>query len=291
MTDYKTSKILVTGASGQLGSRVIDLLKAGGATQVIAGSRDPSKLKIAGVEARKVDFSDVSTLDAAFAGVDQVLIISTDVIGDERARIQIAAVQAAGRAKVKHIAYTSLTNPGPGSAVLLAKEHDATEKAIIATGVPHTLLRNNVYLDMLTQSLAPALASGHWYTAMGQGRIGRITREDCAKAAAAVLLAGPKGNRTLNIAGDEQLTAEETAAIASQVAGKPLQVVHVDDAGLTAGMVGAGLPKPLAELLVSFEAATRLGQSEVKSDFESVTGQKPTSVRAFLSANKAALGA
>ena len=291
MTDYKSSKILVTGAGGQLGAQVVRLLLAGGATQVIAGTRDPSKFTMAGVETRRVDFSDTAVLDAAFAGVDQVLIISTDVIGPERRRIQVAAVEAAARAKVKHIVYTSLTNPEPGSAVILAPDHDATEKAIAATGIAYSLLRNSVYLDMLPQSLAPALASGHWYTAMGQGRIGRITREDCAKAAAAVLLAGPKGNRVLNISGAELLTAEETAAIASAVSGKPLSVVQVDDAGLKAGMVGAGLPAPVADLLVSFETAVRLGQAEVKSDFEAITGAKPMSVKAFLEANRAALGA
>lgn len=291
MTDFKTSKILVTGASGKLGGRIVELLLEGGASNVIAGSRDPSKLSIPGVETRKVDFSDAAGLDAAFAGVDQLLLVSTDVVGEVRQKLQLAAVAAAKRAGVKHIAYTSLTNPGPGSAVTLAPDHDVTEKAITATGIPHTFLRNSVYLDMLLQSLPQALGSGQWYSASGQGRIGRITREDCALAAAAVLLAGPQGNRILEVSGDELLTVDETAAIVSEVTGKPLAVVHVDDAGLTAGMVSAGLPPFVAELLVSFERATRLGQSTVVSQFEAVTGRKPTSVRAFIEANRAAFSA
>lgn len=289
MTDYKASKILVTGAGGNLGRRVVELLREAGATQVIAGSRDPSRLSFADLEMRKVDFADPASLDVAFAGVDQLLLVSTDVIGEVRQKLQLAAVAAAKRAGVKHIVYTSLTNPGPDSAVTLAPDHHITEQAIEATGIPATLLRNAVYMDMLLQALPSALASGQWYTAQGQGKIARITREDCARAAAAALLAGPQGKRVVDVAGGELLTAEETAAIVSDVTGKPINVVHLDDAGLTAGMVGAGLPKEFAELLVSFETATRLGQSNVKSQFAELTGRQPTALRDFLAANKAAL--
>jgi NAD(P)H dehydrogenase (quinone) len=95
----------------------------------------------------------------------------------------------------------------------------------------------------------------------------------------------------LDIANTELLTVEETAALASAVTGKPLSVIHVDDAGLAAGMVGAGMPQPVADLLTSFETAIRLGQGVVTSSFEAVTGRKPTSLRDYLTANKAALGA
>lgn len=291
MTDYKTSKILVTGASGQLGRHVVELLLEAGATHVIAGSRDPSKVAIAGVETRKVDFSDPAGLDTAFAGVDQVLLISTDVVGEIRQKLQVAAVNAAAKAGVKHIVYTSLTNPGPGSAVLLAPDHDVTETAIAATGTPYTFLRNSMYMDMLLQSLPPALSSGQWFSALGQGKVGRITREDCARAAVAALLSGPQGNRVLDISNPEMLTVEETASLVSAVIGKPLSVVHVDDAGLSAGMEGAGLPKQFADLLTSFETSVRLRQFEVESDFEALTGHKPTSLRDYLTANKAALTA
>ena len=287
--DPKRSTILVTGASGKLGRRVVELLRAGGASRVIAGTRQPAAFDLPGVEARKVDFAEPATLDAAFARVDQLLIISTDVVGEVRQTLQRNAVAAAQKAGIAHIVYTSLTNPGPGSAVVLAPDHHVTEEAIKATGADYTLLRNAVYMDMLLQSLPPALASGQWYSAMGQGRIAHITREDCARMAAAVLLAGPTGQRVVEVAGGELRTVEEIAAVASEVTGKPLQVVHVDSAALAAGMAGAGLPQPVADLLASFEEATRLGQSAVKSEVEAVTGRAPMTLRDFLSANRAAL--
>ena len=80
---------------------------------------------------------------------------------------------------------------------------------------------------------------------------------------------------------------EVVAAIAAEVTGRPLAVVHVDDAALTAGMVGAGLPEPVAELLTSFEKAIRLGHAEVATQVAELTGRAPTSVRDFLATNKA----
>jgi NAD(P)H dehydrogenase (quinone) len=291
MTDYTTSKILVTGAGGKLGRRVVELLLDGGATQVIAGSRDPAKLDLPGVETRNVDFSDPAGLDAAFAGVDQLLIVSTDVIGEARQKLQANAVAAAKRAGVKHILYTSLVHPGSDSPVLLAPDHDLTERAIEATGIDYTFLRNALYMENFLGALPPALASGQWYVAWGQGRSAHVSREDCARAAAAALLGGPKGKRAIDVAGPEALTAEEVATIAAEVTGKPLAVVHVDDAALTAGMVGAGLPQPVAELLTSFEQSIRLGHSNVASQVADLTGRPAMSVRDYLTANKAALGA
>lgn len=292
MTDSRNSKILVTGAGGKLGSRIVELLVAGGATNVVAGSRDPGKLAVpAGVETRRVDFADAASLDAAFAGIDQLLLISVDVIGEPRQKLQAAAVAAAERAGIKHILYTSLTNPGEGSPVLLAPDHDLTERAIAATGADYTFLRNALYMENFLQALPPALASGQWYVAWGQGRSAHVTREDCARAAAAAALAGPRGKQVIEVAGPQSLSAEEVAAIATEVTGRPVTVVHVDDAGLKAGMEGAGLPPPVADLLVSFEKGIRLGRADVVSQFEAVTGKPATSLKDFLTANKATLGA
>ena len=291
MTDYKTSKILVTGAGGKLGRRIVELLLEGGGTQVIAGTRDPGKLAIPGVETRKVDFADPAGLDAAFAGVDQVLIVSIDVLGEVRQKLQANAVAAAARAKVKHILYTSLPNPGPESPVVLAPDHHLTEQAIIATGIDYTFLRNSIYMDMFLFSLPQALASGQWYVARGQGRSAHVSREDCARAAAAALLAGPKGKRIVEVAGPEALTADEIAALVTEITGRPLTAVHVDDDALGGGMVAAGLPKPAAELFASFDKAVRMGHADVKSDVEALTGKPPQSLRDFLTANKAAFAA
>lgn len=122
MNDTSQSRLLVTGASGHLGRKVVELLLDAGAANVVAASRDPGKLAdlvARGAKTAKADFDDPATLDAAFAGVDQVLIISTDALGTpgQRQRQHKAAVDAAVKAGVRRIVYTSMPNPEPGSLI------------------------------------------------------------------------------------------------------------------------------------------------------------------------------
>ena len=283
--------LFVAGAGGKLGRRVVELLRERGyAGKIIAGSRHPEKLDFPGVETRKADFSDPAGFTAALAGVDRVLIISTDVIGEARIRLQTDAVAAARAAGVKRILYTSLPHPEPGSIIPMAADHYATEQAIKATGIDYTILRNSWYTEGLLGSLPAAIASGKWYTAAGEGLISHITREDTAKAAAGALIADAPGSRVLTITGPEALTVRELAAIASEVTGKPIEVVDVSDEQYAAGLQQAGFSADLAGLFTTFEIGHRRGLLSMVTDaVEELWGDKPTTVREFLTANRAAL--
>ena len=282
------STILVTGANGHLGRLVIDTLLDKGAT-VIAASRDPSKLAdltARGVETRHADFDDRASLEAAFAGVDRVLIISTDSLGSgQRLQQHLAAVAAAQAAGVGHIVYTSMPNP-EGSAVTFAGDHLGTENAVKATGIPYTILRNAWYQENLFMSLPSALASGQWYSANGDGKIGHVARADCARAAAAVLF-DPPVNQTLTLTGPQTFTTAEVADLVSEVTGKPIQVIGVSDEQLAGGLKHAGLPDALIPMLVSFDTNTRQGGFDIVTDaVEKLTGRAPVTLRGFLEANK-----
>jgi NAD(P)H dehydrogenase (quinone) len=281
---------LVTGASGHLGALVLTYLNAANPGQIIAGSRDPSKLTLSPeIARRKVDFDDAN-LSEAFAGVDRLLIISTDALDKPGRRLEQhkAAIAAAQKAGVRHIVYTSMPNPEPGSAVLFAPDHYGTEEALKASGIDYTILRNAWYMENLFLSLPSALASGQWYSSAGEGRISYTAREDLARAAASALIKAPL-NVTLTLTGPESQTTAEVAAIASATLGKPISVVDLTDAQLEAGLIAAGVPAGFAPLLVSFDANTRQGGFDVVTgDIESLTGQKPQTLASFLSANKAA---
>jgi NAD(P)H dehydrogenase (quinone) len=284
--------LFIAGASGNLGRRVVELLLARGYDgKIIAGTRSPEKLTgLKGVEVRRADYADQAGMSAALAGVDHVLLISTDKIGAERIDLHTKAVAAVKEAGVKRIVYTSLPHPEPGNIIPMAADHYATEQAIKATGIAYTILRNSWYTENLLGSLPSALVSGKWYTSTGAGRIAHVTREDTAKAAAGALISDKAANRVLTVTGPEALTNREIAAIASDLLGKRIEVVDVSDEAYAAGLQQAGFTAELAQLLTTFEIGQREGVlSMVTNTVEDLWGEPPASVRDFLAANKAAL--
>ena len=283
---------LVTGANGKLGRQVVQLLLDAKAGTVIAASRDTSKLAdlaAKGAETRRADFDDPASLAEAFKGVDRLLIISTDSLGSgQRLAQHTAAVVAAKQVGVGHVVYTSMPKPET-SAVTFAGDHLGTENTLKASGLPYTILRNSWYQENLLMGLPAALKSGQWYSSAGNGKIPHIAHADCARAAAAALIKAPL-NQTLTLTGPELLTMQQIAALAAEATGKPLAVVELTDEELAAGLKHAGLPEAIIPMLVSFDTTTRQGGFDVlTNDVETLTGQKPTPLNAFLEANAQAL--
>jgi NAD(P)H dehydrogenase (quinone) len=292
MTHADAPTLLVTGANGKLGRRVVAHLLAAGVPNVIAASRDPSKLAdLEGVETRRADFDDPASLDAAFKGVDRVLLISTHRIDVPGLRLEQHrnAVAAAKRAGVKHVLYTSMLNPDR-SLIPFAPDHLGTEQSIEQTGLDYTILRVSWYAENLLGSLPGALASGKWFTATGQGRISYVPREDVARAAAQALASRSGKRERLNITGPAQQTIAEIVAIASKLFGKPIEVVPVSDEDLGKGLGAAGIPAAYVPLIVSTDASIRAGHFDVPTDaVKQLTGSDAQSVEAFLAANRGAI--
>jgi NAD(P)H dehydrogenase (quinone) len=290
-----TPTFLVTGAGGHLGRRVVELLLEAKAGKVIAATRDPAKLAdlaAKGAELRRADFDDPASLDAAFKGVERLLIISTDSVVEpgKRLRQQKAAVAAAARARVRHVIYTSMPNPEPGSLIPFAPDHYETEQALAKSGLPHTILRVSWYAENLLRSLPSILSSGKWRSAAGEGRVANIARDDVARSAAAALIKAPGGR--FDLTGPELLTTRQIAAIIADVFGKKVEVVPVSDEQLLAGMIAAGVPKVFAELGAAFDANTRAGKIDLVSDaVAKLTGKPPVPLRDVLAANTSALAA
>lgn len=293
-----SAKLLVTGASGQLGSLVVKhLLDTFNvpAANIVAGSRDTARLAgfaARGVETRTVDFDDVALVDS-FAGIDRVLIISTDRLDVPgiRLRQHTAAVDAAKKAGVGRILYTSMPSADDNK-ITFGPDHFGTEEAIKASGLAYTIFRNGWYMENLFMSLPQAVASGQWYSAAGEGVIAHIGRDDIARAIAAGLVSPGDGNVTHTLTGLTAYTTDEIAAQVAEVTGKPLAVIHLDDEQLAGGMAAAGVPAPFIPTFVSFDTNTREGKiAMVTDDAEKLSGAKPVALKAFLEASKAALGA
>src|SRR5687768_4771334 len=141
--------IAITGATGQLGRLVIaELLKRTSAAGLVAIVRDPAKagdFAEQGIALRQADYGSRPALEAAFAGVEKVLLISSNELGS-RAQQHANGIEAAKSAGVKFLVYTSVLH-GDRSSLGLAKEHLETEKILAASGVPFAILRNGWYTE------------------------------------------------------------------------------------------------------------------------------------------------
>jgi len=287
--------ILVTGASGQLGHRVVALLLEAKAGNIIAASRDVSKLAdlaAKGAQTRRLDFDDEASLKDGFAGVDRVLIVSTDALDVPGKRLEqhLRAVKAAQAAGVSYLAYTSLLNCVPGALITFAPDHYGTEAAIKATGIDYAILRNGWYMDNLLMAAPQAVASSTWFASSGEGRTAHVSREDCARAAVGALLKTPK-KVTFSITGPESFSISEIADLTAKIAEKPITLVTLTDEQLKGGLKQAGLPEALVDALVSYESSVRAGQlATVTNDVETLSGRPAQTLEAFLSAHKAILG-
>lgn len=290
--------LLVTGASGQLGRLVLDrLLSLKTGDRLVAGTRNPDSLKAyadQGVEIRKVDFdSDVESLTQAFAGVDRLLIVSTDALDrpGRRKEQHVRAVQAAKAAGVGHLLYTSITKAYAANPGYLAADHHGTEHAIAHSGIPYTILRNNWYFENLLGGLAYAVQSGTLADATGAGRVAFATRQDCAYAAAGALTSSETKSSVRDITGPELLSRDDLARVLSEVSGKSIVSVGLGLEERKAGLEAAGLPAGFAHVIADSEDAMAHGWLALQSDDTArLSGTAPTGLRAFLDANRAALG-
>ncbi|WMJ15875.1 SDR family oxidoreductase [Geobacillus proteiniphilus] len=273
--------ILVTGATGKLGTKVVEtLLKSVPAHQLAVSVRQPEKaehLRARGVDVRHGDFDRPETLETAFQGIDRLLIISTDGDNETRIRQHTNAVNAAQRAQVGFIAYTSLANANE-SRLALAEVHRVTEEAIANTGIPYSFLRSNWYLENEIGTVQAVLAGAPWVTSAGTGKVGWALRQDYAEAAAAVLAGDGHENTIYELSGP-LMTQEELAAALGAVLGKDVPVQQVNDAAYADIMKKAGLPDPLVSFLVDIQRGIREGSLEIESnDFEKLLGRPVTPI-------------
>lgn len=254
--------IIVTGATGQLGRLVIaSLLKTTPAGQIVAAVRDVAKaadLAARGVQVRDADYNDAASLDAAFAGAAKVLLISSSELGQRVAQHR-NVVDAAVRAKVGLFVYTSVLRADT-SALSLAAEHRETEAAIIASGLPYSLLRNGWYFENYTVGLAGALARGVLAGSAGEGRIAAAARADYADAAAAVLTRAAPVENVYELAGDGAFTLADLAAELSRQSGKAVPFQNLPPQEYEKVLLGAGLPPPVAAMVAGLDVAAAKGE-------------------------------
>jgi NAD(P)H dehydrogenase (quinone) len=292
--------LMVTGANGNLGQKVIANLRAlVGPSGFVAGTRDPSspfarELAASGTEVRCADFDNPDTLTEAFERVESALIISTYAPNSIRPRQNLNAIDAARRAGVRRLIYTSFAGAGPTATANHSVEvHWPTEQALMASGMDYTILRHALYADIMVGDLDDTLATGLLRRAAGSAACAYIARDDLGFSAAKVLADPGHNNRIYTETMEETLTCSQIAASMSEIFGREIRYEAVPSADWPAYMTQRwGVPEEVAKSSVGTMRAIENGEFDITSrDYETITGRKPRTMRQFLESVAASLRA
>ena len=279
--------IVITAASGKLGTHVADALKAKGlAANVRLAARSPEKLATyaaAGFQTVAADYADPVSLATALDGADTLLLISS--VGPNEVRIahHHNAIEAAKAAGVTRIVYVSAANPSDTSLFDWAKAHVATEAELKASGIPYTILRDNSYFSNNDALFAGAKESGVLAFTGIDAKVAYVSHEDVAAAIVGALTGTGHENRTYEISGATAYSAVELAAILSDVTGKEIKALDVPLSAFADQFRAMGLPEFVVDGLTGFYAALGAGEYAATSgDVELLTGRPSTTARAYL---------
>lgn len=244
----------ITGATGQLGRLVIENLKQKAVSEnIVALARSPEKGADLGVEVRPFDYVAEDTLASSLEGIDKLLLISGNELG-QRAIQHQNVINAAKEAGVKWIVYTSLLH-ADRSTLSLAAEHFETEKILEASGVPFTILRNGWYTENYTVSVPNAVKAGAFIGSAGEGKISGAARADYAEAATVVLTTDGHKGKTYELAGDKAFTLTELAAEVSQHTGKDIPYRNLSEQEYAEALKSAGIPELFASSIAGWDIA------------------------------------
>jgi NAD(P)H dehydrogenase (quinone) len=280
-----TGVIAVTGATGGLGGRVARRLAERGIRQRLV-VRDPGRApELAGAEVVVGSYDDPEGLRRAFEGAAALFMVSASEDPD-RLRLHANVVDAAVAAGVERVVYTSFYGAGPECTFTFGRDHWHTEQRIGGSGLRHTFLRDNLYIDFLPLLVG---ADGVIRGPAEDGRVAAVARDDIAEVAVAVLAEdGGHDGRTYDLTGSEALTMEEVARELSRAAGRPITYRNETMEEAYASRAPYGAPDWEVAGWVTTYAAIANGDLEaVSGDVAAVTGHPPLSLAEFLGDNPA----
>ncbi|MFT3822905.1 MAG: SDR family oxidoreductase [Chitinophagaceae bacterium] len=279
--------ILVTGATGHLGSATIEhLLKTTAANNIVAFARDENKARSLvekGIEVRIGTFDDIASLDKAMQGIDKVLLIST--IDHHRLQQHQNVVDAAKRAGVKHILYTgvSLKDVNTSAIKILMESHFQTEDYIEKSGLKYTFLRNSLYADIIPFYVGEKVLERGIFLPAGNGKVPYALRREMGEATANVLLQDGHENKIYEITGSELYSYTDVAKALSELSGKNIEYTDVEATTLSEQLKQAGAPEFVRFAIVGFATDTKDHQFEIVSkDLEKLLGRKPMMLKEAL---------
>jgi NAD(P)H dehydrogenase (quinone) len=291
------AKILITGATGGLGGTTARFLKEKTTSDDIAvlvrdkESDKAQALASEGFELRLGDYDNLDSLAEAFKGIDILYFVSASDIG-KRIPQHKNVVETAKASNIKHILYTSTVRKDESSEAPLhgvVDAHVKTEEGIKESGLTYTILRHNLYAEVIPMFLGEKeqlLQSKTIYLPTGSGKTSFVPREDFAEAEANILAnPEPYENKVLEFNGSEQTSFEDVAKILTKTLSEPIEYVSPEVDEFKQTMASYQLPEDIIDMLTMFSLGIADGEFNQKSDdLESVLGRKTKSIADFLKA-------
>ncbi|MEV4021079.1 NAD(P)H-binding protein [Nonomuraea angiospora] len=279
-------KVLVTGASGTVGGRVVRRLSGDGVT-VRAVARRPGSVDVlrehalAGVEPVAADLGDAAAVRALFDDVDAAFLVTANV-ADQLAQEQ-AVIRAAAQAGVRRVVKLSVAGAAPDAPLALARVHHAAEQELAASGVAYTLLRPAFFMDNLLQFTPWIEPSGRLALPLGDGAVPMIDSRDIADVAAVELGNSSAGNRDLRLTGPEDLTAASALSRIGEVVGRSLQYVDSTREDFLRRYLADGNSADYAQDIAElYDGILRHGYGAGTTDVvREVTGHQPRTITDF----------
>lgn len=270
-------RVLVTGASGRVGGRIVARL-AHEDVRVRALRRRPDAAGSPHVEVALGDFTDRESLRAAFDGVDKAFMVCLPQPAPQRLIAHRNVIEAAATARVSHLVYLSFLDPSPEARFPQARWHAATEADIDSAGVPWTFLRSGLYQSSLLGA-AGVIDEDRLLAPAGRGRTAPVAWQDVADVAAAVLVGRGHEGRAYDVTGAERLSWTDLATAIGLARRQPLLYEDVPSEEFAVLLTRAGLARHMVDGMVGLFESIRSGHLDVMSRTVSdLTGRPPVTV-------------
>ncbi|MCF6407912.1 SDR family oxidoreductase [Chitinophaga filiformis] len=284
MSTQQTATILITGATGNIGTELTKILSAQGIPfKAMVRSVEQAKdlAALPGATLVKGDFNDEASLDDALQGVEKAfLLTNSSELAEEQ---QLRFVAAAKKAGIKHIVKLSQWAADVNSPVRFLRYHAVVEAAIRTSGIAYTFLRPNLFMQGFLGFAGAISLRNKFFAAAGDAAISLIDIRDIAAVAAAALTQSGHENKIYDLTGPEVLTHQQLAAVFSKILDRKILFIDVPEEAMKEALLGVGFPVWQADGLLEDYAHYRLNEaSAVTPDVKVVTGKEPRRFEQFV---------